>query len=306
MKIFPARASIEEQDGLIWFDPSLFQQFDLSCQYCSTFGTGKNSSGSAHHLSVFDHILIVNGNGCSTTFSEGLQNQKISVWTKVKDEDLATKRLLGMDFVRLGLERGSTAKEALEVITSLLDEYGQGGPCAENDDSFVYHNSFLIADPTEAWVLETAGRNWVAKRIVTGARNISNTLTIRTDYDLHSEGLEEYAIKHKLWNRHNTDGDTLDWTYCFGDGCDEECKSPLSRQSCGRKLLEKYSESKMLNETKMMEILRSHDGGICMHGGFETAASMVSVLRDDGDHKHWMLDQPHPCQHNYSLQSLTK
>jgi secernin len=229
-----------------------------------------------------------------------------AVWTKVNDEDLATKRLLGMDLVRLGLERGSTAKEALEVITSLLEEYGQGGPCVENDDSFVYHNSFLIADSTEAWVLETAGRNWVAKRIVTGARNISNTLTIRTDYDLHSEGLEEYAIKHKLWNRHDTDGDTLDWTNCFGDGCDEECKSPFSRQSCGRKLLETYSESKMLDETKMMEILRSHEGGICMHGGFQTAASMVSVLRDDGDHEHWMLDQPHPCQHDYIVQSLTK
>ena len=159
-----------------------------------------------------------------------------AVWTKVDDEDLATKRLLGMDLVRLGLERGSAAKESLQVITSLLEEFGQGGPCAEGDSSFVYHNSFLIADSKEAWVLETAGRNWVAKHISKGARNISNTLTIRADYDLNSKGLYEYAQKHKL-GKNSKDNDKLDWASCFGDGCVEECESPFSRQSCGKKLL---------------------------------------------------------------------
>lgn len=47
--------------------------------------------------------------------------------------------------VRLGLERSKNAKEAVEVITSLLEKYGQGGPCSQNNDLF-YHNSFLIAD----------------------------------------------------------------------------------------------------------------------------------------------------------------
>jgi len=34
--------------------------------------------------------------------------------------------LLGMDLLRLGLERGKTAQEAVNVITSLLEEHGQG------------------------------------------------------------------------------------------------------------------------------------------------------------------------------------
>lgn len=226
-----------------------------------------------------------------------------AVWTKVEDEDLTTERLLGMDLVRLGLERGSSSKESLDVITSLLEEFGQGGPCAQGDSLFVYHNSFLIADAKEAWVLETAGRNWVAKRIHEGARNISNVLTIRTDYDLRSDGLYEYAHAHKLWDNKST-GDILDWALCFGDGCVEECESSSSRQYCGAKLLAKYSNSQQLDERGMMEILRSHDGGICMHGGFQTAASMVSILKEDGNNAHWMLDKPYPCQREYIIQKV--
>ena len=67
---------------------------------------------------------------------------------------------------RLGLERGTTARESLDVITSLLEEYGQGGSCYEEPaEVMLYHNSFIIADSTEAWVLETAGKYWAAERI---------------------------------------------------------------------------------------------------------------------------------------------
>ena len=60
-----------------------------------------------------------------------------------------------------------TAREAVDIISSLLGEYGQGGPCSEEPGwtDFAYQNSFLIADHTEAWVLETAGQHWVAEQI---------------------------------------------------------------------------------------------------------------------------------------------
>jgi dipeptidase len=60
--------------------------------------------------------------------------------------------LIGMDLVRLGLERGRDAREALEVIATLIESYGQGGPATAPGEAG-YHNSFLLADPEHAWIL---------------------------------------------------------------------------------------------------------------------------------------------------------
>jgi dipeptidase len=68
--------------------------------------------------------------------------------------------LIGMDLVRLALERAPSAREGLRVITELLARHGQGG---DHGGRLVYHNSFLLTDP-EAWVLETAGPLWAAQR----------------------------------------------------------------------------------------------------------------------------------------------
>jgi dipeptidase len=82
--------------------------------------------------------------------------------------------LIGMDFIRLALERADTARRALDVIVALLDTYGQSGDCGFHH-KFYYHNSFIIADPGEAWVLETVGKFWAAER-VRDVRSSSNGL----------------------------------------------------------------------------------------------------------------------------------
>src|SRR5262249_53960665 len=96
-----------------------------------------------------------------------------------------------------GLERGRTAAEAKQVITALLEGYGQGGS-ASHRGTRRYHNSFIIADPGEAWVLETSGRHWVARRVADRAA-ISNCATIEDDWDEASAGIEVHASAGGWW-----------------------------------------------------------------------------------------------------------
>lgn len=70
-----------------------------------------------------------------------------------------------LQFSRLGLERADTSEKAVDVITELLEKYGQGGPCMEDECGFTYHNSFLISDRKEAWLLETSGKYWAAEKV---------------------------------------------------------------------------------------------------------------------------------------------
>ncbi|MFX1506606.1 MAG: hypothetical protein ACFFDC_10935, partial [Promethearchaeota archaeon] len=49
-----------------------------------------------------------------------------------------------------------------------------------------------------------------------------------------------------------------------------------------------------ISPTIMMEILRDHYGGICMHGAFRTTGSQVSYLSKKNS-IHWMTGSPHPC-----------
>lgn len=101
------------------------------------------------------------------------------VWT-VDDPHAAPPALLGMDLVRLGLERGATADDALGAITGLLDTHGQGGSGEAGTDE-PYWSSFLIVDPGSGWILETSGTSWVAAPVGAGAA-ISNRLTLSTEW----------------------------------------------------------------------------------------------------------------------------
>ncbi|XP_058040101.1 secernin-1 isoform X3 [Ahaetulla prasina] len=99
-----------------------------------------------------------------------------------------TEALLGMDLVRLGLERGSTAKEALDVIVSLLEEYGQGGNYYEDGNMcHTFLSAYLIVDRKEAWVLDTIGKYWAAEKII-------GNITVETMIDLLRNKAEGISV----------------------------------------------------------------------------------------------------------------
>ena len=91
--------------------------------------------------------------------------------------------LTGMDLVRLVLERAPTAAGGVEVIEQLLDEVGQGGS-GQAGARRPYWSSFLLADPTEAYVVETSG-NDLAVEAVAGVRATSNRTTIPSFDAIH-------------------------------------------------------------------------------------------------------------------------
>ncbi len=112
-------------------------------------------------------------------------------------EPYARTGLTGMDLLRLALERAATAKEAVATIEALLAAHGQGGGCGHEQRGFTYHNSFLVADPGGAFLVETAGRH-LAVEEVHGPRTISNGLTIPAFRERHADRLKEWGSRCRL------------------------------------------------------------------------------------------------------------
>jgi dipeptidase len=112
-------------------------------------------------------------------------------------EALGPSGLIGMDLVRLGLERGRSAAEALEAMTALLEAHGQGGSGHVHVD-WPYHNAFLIADPVSAWILETSGRHWAACAVAE-VGNVSNGLALGADWERGSADLTAFAVARGWW-----------------------------------------------------------------------------------------------------------
>lgn len=201
------------------------------------------------------------------------------------------ERLLGMDLLRLGLERAATAQEAVEVITALLEQYGQGGNCGFQRRLY-YHNSFLIADPTEAWVLETVGKRWAAKR-VQGGYSISNAITLGSEWDMASPDLVRHAIE-RGWCRSEAE-------FHFGRAYSDFLYTRFSdaHKRCAATAAALQSVGGRATPASMMAALRLHapEAGpnwspargvtgatVCMHAGYgpvrrsQTTGSLVAYL----------------------------
>jgi hypothetical protein len=76
--------------------------------------------------------------------------------------------------------------------------------CDPDDDQ---DGTFLIADPTEAYVLETAGSHWVMQE-VQAVRALAQARVIHQDWDGICHGLADMAIERGWWPK---DGSKLDF-----------------------------------------------------------------------------------------------
>ena len=253
-------------------------------------------------------------------YEEGMNEHGVAIgneaiFTKDLAADIAAQRagngppkgLLGMELLRLGLERGKSARESIEVMTSLLERYGQWGsavPMASHAEG-AYNNSYIVADPREAWVLETVGKRWIARHFLRGTAAISNQPSIRENWDLASDDLIDYAVSQGWWPEEERS--RFDFAFAFTD-----FQKPLQishiRVQRSRELLKKrLSGHEGVGIAWMKRILRDHyedtflEGPyfnpalpdfltLCMHSSpacftwGNTASSAICVLPQSEDH----------------------
>lgn len=190
----------------------------------------------------------------------------------------AATGLTGMDLLRLALERSDSAEGGVRTITALLEEYGQGGGCGHENRRFTYHNSFIVADPDGAFVLETAGKHWAVEE-VKGARSISNGLTIPAFARRHSDfiktSVSECRVRRKITQERAERSESVGDFFA------------LLREHGGNQSVPEYS---WLNGG--MKAPCMHAGGLAVSS--QATASWVAELRPGGV-RHWVTATAAPC-----------
>ncbi len=214
--------------------------------------------------------------------------------------------LTGMELLRLALERCKTKEQALEFITSLLEEYGQDSLGGYKNKNFYYHNSFLIADSSGAILLETVDRHWVYRKL-SGFYSISNGLTIGKEFDGTSEGIYEFALNQGLLRK----GEDLDFSACFSDWFYTKMSKCKIRRETSMKMGTIFSQTEGIGTKEAMDILRSHHspdfkpengdmGSVCLHAtGIttpnQTTGSMVFEVHENKRATVWLTGTSAPC-----------
>jgi dipeptidase len=229
-----------------------------------------------------------------------------AVFTKIGFQK-KNQGLTGMDLLRLALERCDSADAALELMIQLLADYGQDACGGYRNRRFFYHNSFLIADRHTAWVFETAGPHWVAKKIQ-GHYAISNGLTLDSDYDRISPQAEDYA-KARGWSKK---GEPFSFAKAYSDWFYTRMSKCKLRRTYSTQAIQNNPE---LDALSAMQILRQHGdepenhfdpshggtGNVCMHSTgptnpSQTTGSMVFELPLDGSAPIvWLTGTSMPC-----------
>ncbi len=228
----------------------------------------------------------------------GLAIANEAVFTR---QPVAARGLTGMDLLRLALERAHGARQGVDVITQLLQRVPQGGAMGHRDRRFRYHSSFLLADAEQAWVLETAGWAWAARR-VHGVYTASNALTIGTDHDDVHPDAARHAVAQGWWDGRGE----FDFAAAYGDRAMTFASGAAPRRACSRAQISSTEDP----FSTLASALRCHADGPpsagwrmkmpCAHASWlptrsagQTTGSMIA--RAGSRPRVWMTGTSSPC-----------
>ena len=217
--------------------------------------------------------------------------------------------LIGMDLLRLGLERGATAREALDVITSLLEQHGQGGKLqpSQTGATTTTPSSSLIAARSGCWrpSADTGPRSAPATR----ARSRTPIRSVRRSRARATGSPISRAPRAGGARR-----GAFDLAAAVTNPDNPGLPGALSRCDRATRLLARHR--KRIDVLRMMANLRDHGDAaegdaawhphvltgptICMHAGGtpkrmgQSVGSLVSELGKDGV-AHWVTGTSSPC-----------
>lgn len=229
-------------------------------------------------------------------YEEGINEHGVAIgnegiWTKALTSALSASRKgqgpdrgpTGMDLVRLALERSRTAGEALDIIGAMTEKYGQFGSGIPGIDlEGAYDNSYIIADPVEAWILETVGTRWAALKVTSGSTSISNVTSLGTKLDRLSPGLVDHTISQGWWSSDKAN------RFDFSAACRADETPDL--QNRNKRAMIRADRSRLLLSQKagavdqewMMRIARDRGSAPSIDLDV-TASSCVAILPHDAD-----------------------
>jgi secernin len=202
-----------------------------------------------------------------------------------------------MDILRSALEQARTAEEAAAFIGDFVERHDQGGNGAYKG-TLVYDNSYIAADWDGAWVIETAGHRWAARR-TDGPAAISNTYSLTEAFDRadpltlsrRGPGFSwKRSIESRLY-RFITKGDTRRACALAGMSA-----APAGRADTGGilSLMRSHGPYDITRPNRRnMESICMHEGGLVNNA---TTASMV--VRFDPSTRAaviWYTASPSPC-----------
>ncbi len=236
-------------------------------------------------------------------------NEAVFARTKAKDDGV-----LGMDILRAALGSSATAKEAVDFICGFTEKNEQGGNGAFRG-KLVYSNSYLVADPEGAYIVETAGKRW-AWRQTNVVDSISNAYAIEEDYKrLDAQTRKEIApVNERAACSDEADpgrkGVKESWKAHFESRFYLRFTKGEERRAASLSALE--SARGTIDAAKVFGILRSHleydpahplrrhMESLCIHAGFgpansATTASLAVEYRHRDSAMIWFTGTSYPC-----------